>query len=525
MRTLLLLFCAFLAIFVSGCGGGGGGGSSTVKNATIGIAWPDRTRALTTDLSSAQSATILIFKGSASKANVSFNVNRNPASLAAHTEDYTIPVPIRKDASAIYVQFFSAADAGGTLVGSATCAVDFTDGSFEPAFVSFTGEANSITAIAPGNLTIGDPATQLMASVKKSDGSTLAVSAGSIKWTQTSGSGNVTVTSDGLATPVAVGPAAVTAEVDGLVSAPIVLNAVQAGPTTNALAIAANHMAYDSVNDRLWITVPDDGTANANKLVAINPATGAVTLAYSVGVKPDLVAVTSDGLFAYVSVPADSTVRRIDLSSGTTVGTYVAGGGLIDLKAIPGSDTSYVVITDPTGGVNMSVWDNGIRRTGTGAGGYAINFSNDPSIIYGDGHGSLFTNVVTSTSISFTHQDNMNVAFFAYSKTDSMIYSSSGTVYDPTTGLATSSFSTAHVTFDRGLTLSDADNRFYMVTWNSGDKHILTFNLATKAELLDYNTGIARGGVLNLTACGNKTVAFNLYGDGARTVVLVNNLP
>ncbi len=284
-------------------------------------------------------------------------------------------------------------------------------------------------------------------------------------------------------------------------------------------------MAYDSVNDRLWVTVPDDGSANANQLVAINPATGAVTSAYSVGVKPDLVAVTTDGLFAYVSVPADGTVRRIDLSSGTTVGTFTAGGGLIDLKAIPSSDTSYVVITDPTGGVNMSVWDDGIRRTGTGAGGYAINFSNDPTIIYGDGHGSLFTNVVTSTSISFTHQVDTNVAYFAYSKTDSMIYSSSGTVYDPTTGLATSSFSTAHINSDRGLALSDADDRFYVVTWNFGDKHIVTFDRGTKAELLDYNTGIARGGATNLTACGNKTVAFNIYGDGARTVVLVSNLP
>ncbi|HWD38110.1 MAG TPA: hypothetical protein VG944_04625, partial [Fimbriimonas sp.] len=58
------------------------------------------------------------------------------------------------------------------------------------------------------------------------------------------------------------------------------------------------------------------GGQYANSVVAVDPATGNVGTQISLPVEPNLIAITDDGQYAYVTSNSDGTVRRIDLALG-----------------------------------------------------------------------------------------------------------------------------------------------------------------------------------------------------------------
>jgi hypothetical protein len=80
---------------------------------------------------------------------------------------------------------------------------------------------------------------------------------------------------------------------------------------------------------------------------------------------------------------------------------------------------------------------------------------------------------------------------------------------------------------DKGLAVSDTDDRLYMITWNSGiGKRILTFDKTTRTELPMYDTVITTGGGQDFVTCGPHAVAFHLFGIGVtKNVVIVRDLP
>jgi len=284
-------------------------------------------------------------------------------------------------------------------------------------------------------------------------------------------------------------------------------------------------MAYDAAGGKVWATVQVDGGALANSVVSIDPATGRVGDKIDVGASPSQIAITGDGKFAYVSVDSDQTVRRLDLAGHNLVATIsVKVGPLVDLKTIPGSPLSFLTAVDPDPGVNMRQWDDTNRRNGLGAAGYEILVAG-PTLIYGDGHGSLFENKLTTRNVNWTNQTTLDVAGSQYS--GGLLYAANGTVIDPVAKKVLRQYSKRDFKVDKRVAVSETENRTYFVTWNSVTaKQILSFDKSTGTELAVTETKVLTGGADNLLAVGNHSVIFHLYGEGVkRTPVIIRNLP
>ena len=503
--------------------------SAPVTGASFKIVWPARTRAaLDHGLTSAQSAKVVFVAADPSGSDVTVDVNRDPADLTLHTETYSVPTAVQKSVSSMTATFYALPDQTGAVVGTASAQVSLTGTDFDFGTIVVSGTVKSVTVLAPSGLIAGGSSVQIQASALDSAGEAVAVTPGSFQWSVVSGSSFLSLTPDGVATPVAAGSAQVRAAVDGMASASTMVTVSAPPPSASTLSVEANDLAYDSVANRIWAVVPANASTNANSLVAIDPATGAVTQSISLGVEASHIAVTDNGQFAYVAVDADSTIRRVDLSNGSVaIYSVNEGRSYVDLIAVPGQPHSFAVAIDPSGGVNLSVWDDGVRRSGTGAVGYRMRFANDGTTIYGDGGDSLFTDVIAPGTVSWTGQTTLNVSGFDYSKADGLLYTAAGKVFDPATNTLIAQLSTTNVLFDKGVQVGDTDNRVYFVTWDSGiGKRILSFDRTTKQELAPFNTGVIPGGAQDLVACGSHTVAFHLFGSGvAKNVVLIRNLP
>lgn len=225
------LFASALSIAalvaMSGCGGSGAsvagstiaqqvGCGGVLSNANLTIQYPARSRDadLTHNLSSALSAKVVITGGAASgNADVTLNVNRS-VQIAAHVETYPLP-NLSTGSHPVTVTFYSAADEGGVVVGSATATDTVTCAGHSLSAVSLVAKASSV-AVTPVTLSTGAAATQLVFTVKDASGTVLAVDAGSAIFAATGTA--ATVTKDGLATPVSAGTISVTASVDGITS-------------------------------------------------------------------------------------------------------------------------------------------------------------------------------------------------------------------------------------------------------------------------------------------------------------------
>lgn len=291
--------------------------------------------------------------------------------------------------------------------------------------------------------------------------------------------------------------------------------------------LPVNDITFDPISGNIWAAVPSTGGAYANSIVAVDPKTGAIGTSINVGAEPSHVRVTDNGQYAFVDVKADGSVRRANLKTGAMDGIYaIKKGGVFDLETVPGSTSSYVLVTDPTYGVNTTVWDGETARQNTGAGGYDIRFAGSNSLIYGDGHGSLFVDTLNSTEINWTQQYSLDVSGFEYA--NNLLYTAVPTVVDPIQQIVVESIPVTDFLLQNvEVAVSPSENRIYYVSWDSShNKRILDFNMTTYEEY-PYFDGTANipGGCNDLLACGNHTVAFYVFGDNVtQNIVIIHGL-
>ena len=290
--------------------------------------------------------------------------------------------------------------------------------------------------------------------------------------------------------------------------------------------LPVNDIAYDPISGNIWAAVQSTGGQYANSVIAINPATGAIGTVINMGAEPNHIAVTDDGEFAYVDVPEDGSIRRANLKLGTAGAVFATGfPSVFDLEAVPGSPHSYLVATDPNGGFNASVWDDGVRRQGTGGGGYDVRFAGSSSLLYGDGGNQYFTNTLDSTEIVCTASTQITVSGFVWA--NNLLFTAVPNVVDPINKYVVESIPTNDFLSAIIVATNTSDNRIYYATWDgTHNKRILSFDLSTYSEYPLFDTGIMPGGAEHLISCGNHTVAFFLYGSGApQEIVIVRGLP
>jgi hypothetical protein len=513
MRTttaFALLFTFLVALFLSGCGGSSGSAGSDI-NPVVTIDWPTRSRGIDGPSSALSARIVLVDVFGNQPDNTALELRSvNPA---AHSESYTLPAKSKLGSYTLLLSFHSGTAEASQEVGVVNVPVKLTANGFvnpdgSPlGQIGFDAVIKTLT-IYPGQIVGVGEIQQLTATPRDAQSNPIVVSPGSISYFLRSGSDSMSISAEGVATGIAVGTGVVYATVDKVQSPDASVSVLQ--QVRSIVNVASNGLAFDPVSGLIWSTVGNTGT-HANSIVGIDPATGLVTKAYPLGVEPNLIAVTDDGQFAYVTVPSDKTTRRVDLATGT-VGLSFVAGDIVSMCTVPGSPHTVLVGGSPIGGVNVSVFDDGVRRANTGAGGYFIHMAS-PTTMYGNGDASLFTCVLVPGAINWTGQ-NMNLITNDFVVHNGLLIDADGHVVNPATMTSVRQLSTEHFLSDgRHMASSDSDNRAYIVTWNSSvNKQILSYDLTSYAELPPRDSGFIPGGATDIVACGNHTVAFRDYG-------------
>jgi len=371
-----------------------------------------------------------------------------------------------------------------------------------------------------GTLTISGPAPSAGLKITLASSSTLATVPKTVTIASSATTATFTVNAAASLTKVA---ATITATDPSLTTEKATLTVL--ADLTQVVNIPVVDIAYDTVNDKIWAAVDSTGGKYANCLVAVDPQTGMIGKSINIGVTPGRIAVTDNGQYAYIQMPADGTIRRANLTTDKVDAIYRLGfGSISDIEAVPGEPGSFLIATDPTFGVNTTVWDGDKVRGGTGAGGYTVKFAGSSALMYGDGHGGMFTDTLTSKAITWTAQDSLNVSGFEYY--NHLLYTAVPTVVDPVQKIVVESLPTTNFLVDREVAVSQADNRIYYVTWSAtNNKRILCFNLKTYQEIPFRDVGPLPGGCLKPLACGHHTVAFFIFGSGVtQNLIIIHNL-
>ena len=92
-----------------------------------------------------------------------------------------------------------------------------------------------------------------------------------------------------------------------------------------ALPVPARDIAYDESRDVLLATVPGSNASLGNELVELDPETGALGRRLAVGSDPGPIAVTTDGVAAFVGLRGVNRIVRVDLASFTVTASFSTG--------------------------------------------------------------------------------------------------------------------------------------------------------------------------------------------------------
>ena len=152
-----------------------------------------------------------------------------------------------------------------------------------------------------------------------------------------------------------------------------VINAV-GGSGQLVVPLFANDLAWDPINQVMYLSLPSSNGANGNTVQIINPVTGALGASAFAGSEPDLLAVSANSKYLYASLDGSSNVQRfvlpaltpdISLSFGPAsfYGPYVA----MDLQASPAADATAAVVlgtpgTSPEEEGGVRIFDSAVQR-------------------------------------------------------------------------------------------------------------------------------------------------------------------
>ena len=289
--------------------------------------------------------------------------------------------------------------------------------------------------------------------------------------------------------------------------------------------LTANHVLYDSMNGKVYASIPGTAALNPNTVARINAATGAVEAYIPVAGGPDVLALSSDGSYLYVGTDTTSSVSRLNLTTNTVDQQFSLGtnsfGSLYPYHAgnivpLPGMPQSVAVTRDfglspPTDGV--AVFDNGVERPtilNRGISTYgALTGSNSPNRIYaydnettdfGFDQLNLDANGVTDGQRSDSFGTGILNGFNVKIKFDpgnGLVYATNGQVVDPVAltdvGLYPNlNYAQSYFPDVADVVPSDAENRVYFLTdavsYSAGPAALKVYNQATFQQTTTLTT-------------------------------------
>jgi uncharacterized membrane protein len=180
------------------------------------VAWPDRSRDVTPP-ASALSAKIVVEDAGSNGADIEWTANRS-ANAAAHTQTYGSGQAGTVGSHHIVVQFYSAENGEGSLVGTASFTEVIPAGGVIASNVTVNSTVASVSVPAGQSVTVGTPKFLDVVAKDESD-NVIALQPGATFWTVTEGQDRLEF-EEAMAKGLLSGAATVTARVDGKTSEP-----------------------------------------------------------------------------------------------------------------------------------------------------------------------------------------------------------------------------------------------------------------------------------------------------------------
>ncbi len=300
----------------------------------------------------------------------------------------------------------------------------------------------------------------------------------------------------------------------------------------------ANSLAWDPVNQVIYLSLPSMDGSNGNSIQILNPVTGALGASALAGSEPDLLAVSSSSQYLYVGLDGASNVQVmtlpslgtgivIPLGSSSNFGPYYA----MDVEASPVADGTVAVVRglpslDPEEEGGVIIYDQGVARanplcgfiqsgcTGTGGDLFdSIQWNSAATEMYAanneDTGFDFYTIPVTSAGFGTVTDYPGLVGGFGsnihYDATTGYVYDDDGVVINPSAGSIVGTFQSS------GLMVPDgANGKAYFLGQTTGDAGTSTYTI----QSFNINTFDPISGVTIQNVIGTPTHFIRWGSDG-----------
>lgn len=294
----------------------------------------------------------------------------------------------------------------------------------------------------------------------------------------------------------------------------------------HTVQVTANDLVYDSVTNKIYVSVPSANGSNGNSIGVINPNTFLLENTIFIGSEPTILAISDNGQYIYSGFSGSSTVRRFDVSTQTaglqfslgsdsSTGSYYAE----DIEVMPGQPTTIAISRKNNGfsprHEGVVIYDNNVMRPTTTpdhTGSNRIEFTSPNSLIgynnetteFGIRRLSVNNSGVSNVSVT---QNVLSNFYLDFIYKDNYMYSFDGKVVDVTTApfvIGQFSNTTGPVVYDTYY------NRVCFASYDfSGNITFKRFNPNTFLLSDSLPISQAFGSVKNIITCGNGCYAFN----------------
>lgn len=315
--------------------------------------------------------------------------------------------------------------------------------------------------------------------------------------------------------------------------------------------VTANDLAWDPVNQVIYLSLPSSDGSEGNAIQVLNPSTGNLGANVSAGSEPDLLAVSSSSQYLYVALDGGSSVQRFVLPGLTTdinisfgpasfYGPYVA----MDLEASPVADGTIAFVlgtpgTSPEEEGGVHIYDNATARpdvlcgwiqagctSPTGPGLYdSIQWSptaNEMYMLNNEDTGFDFYTVPVTASGFGTVTGYGALAgglydVLHYDATTNLLYTNDGVVINPQNGTKVGQVSAT------GLAVPDGKNGvlFYLgqtaSNYGTATYTIESFDINHLTPIATYSIDNVSGTPSHFIRWGTNGLAFTTASGGAST--------
>jgi hypothetical protein len=297
--------------------------------------------------------------------------------------------------------------------------------------------------------------------------------------------------------------------------------------------VATNDLVFDSVTNKIYVTIPSSNGSNGNSIGIINPNTYVLENTVFMGSEPSVMAISDDGQFIYTGFTGAATIRKFNVSTRTAgiqfplgsdsfLGPYYAE----DIEVVPNQPNSIAVARKYLGVsprfAAVAIYDDNVVRPtvanwyGSGQISNQIEFKNS-SLLFGYDNETTaysFNNlIVNSTGVSLISGNAISGGFMANAN---FVYGNNYCYFPNGMALDVSSTPFLSGTFPNvnGPVAYDiANNLVCFGINNSGNIVFKRFNANTFLSYDSLSITQAFGAVKKLISCGNGMYAMNTSDD------------